>query len=123
MRKLWKNILPQMPSNLFKDVLGGVKLLHCNIGNLKRKMEDIEDDDIFKDSDIISLNETHLGHSDMLTPDMMGTSKDVVIVCCDYNNRGGGVALIVKKKVNPKQIRINSFGNCCCKDIVAVKIS
>ena len=59
MKRLRKNILPQMPSNLFKDVPGGVNLLHLNIGNLKRKIEDIEDDDIFKDSDIISLNETH----------------------------------------------------------------
>ena len=46
MRRLRKNILPQMPSNLFKDVPGGVKLLHLNIGNLKRKIEDIEGDDI-----------------------------------------------------------------------------
>ena len=26
----------------------------------------------FLDANIISLNETHLGHSDTLTPDMMG---------------------------------------------------
>ena len=53
----------------------------------------------------------------MLTPDMMGVSKDVLIVHCDYNNRGGGVALIVKKKLNPKQIRINTI-----LETVAVKI-
>ena len=51
-----KNILPQMPSNLFNDILGGVKILHLNIGNLKRKMDDIKDDDILKNSHIISLN-------------------------------------------------------------------
>ena len=51
-------------------------------------------DDILKNSDIISLNETHLGHSDTLTPDMMGISKDVLIVHFDCSNRGGGVALI-----------------------------
>ena len=39
---------------------------------------------------------------------MMGISKDVLIVCCDHNNRGGGVALTVNKKLNPKQIRINT---------------
>ena len=55
------------------------------------------------------MNETHLGHSDTLTPDMMGISKDVLLVCCDCNNRGGGVALIVNKKLNPKQIRINTI--------------
>ena len=95
MKRLWKNILPQMPSNLFNDVQGGVKLLHLNIGHFKRKIEDIKDDDIFKNSDIISLNECHLGHSDTLTSDMMGISKDMLIVHCDCHNRGGGVALTV----------------------------
>ena len=68
MKRLRKNILPQMPSNLFQNIPGGVKILHLNIGNLKRKMEDIKDDDIVKNSHIISVNETHLGHSDILTP-------------------------------------------------------
>ena len=48
----------------------------------------------------------------------MSISKDVLIVHCDCNNRGGGVALIVNKKLNPKQIRINTI-----LEIVAVKIS
>ena len=102
MKGLKKNILPQMTSNLFHDIPGGVKILHLNIGHLKRKIEDIKDDDIFKNSDIISLNETHSGHSDTLTHDMMGISKDVWIAYCDHNNRGGAVALIVNKKLNPK---------------------
>ena len=58
MKRLRKNILPQMPSNLFHDIPGGVKILHLNISNLKRKTEDIKDNDIFKNSQI-SLNETH----------------------------------------------------------------
>ena len=45
-----------------------------------------------KNSDIISLNETHLGYSDKLTTDMIGISKDVLTVHCDHNNTGGGVA-------------------------------
>ena len=64
------------------------------------------------------MNETNLGHSDTLTPDMMGISKGVLKVCCDCNSRGGGVALIVNKKLNPKQITINLI-----LQIVAVKIS
>ena len=107
-----------MPGNLFHDIPGSVKILHLNIGNLKRKVEDIKDDDMFKNSDIISLNETLLGHSDILTPDMIGTSGDVLIVCCNCNNRGGSVALIVNKKLNPKQIRMNTIF-----EIVALKIS
>ena len=85
--KAKENILPQIPSNLFYDVPGGVKLLHINVGNFKRKIEDMKNDDIFQNADIISLNETHLGHSDTLTPDMIGISKDMFIVHCDCNNR------------------------------------
>ena len=71
-----------MPSNLFQDVPGGVKLLHINIGNFKTRIADIKNDDIFQNADIIALNETHLWHSDTLTPDMMGLSQDRVIVHC-----------------------------------------
>ena len=78
----------------------------------------MKDEDIVKNSHIISLNETHLGHSNILTPDMMGISSNVLIVHCDHNNREGGVALIVNKNLNPKQIRINTI-----LEIVAVKIS
>ena len=42
----------------------------------------------------------------------------MLIVCCDQNSRGGGVALIVNKKLNPKQIRMNTI-----LENVAVKIS
>ena len=91
-----------MPANQFNDIPGGVNILHLNIGNLKRKIEHIKDDDILKNLDIMSLNETHLGHSDTLTPNTMGISKDVLIVCCDCSNRGGGVTLIVNKNLNPK---------------------
>ena len=80
MKRLRKNIWPQFPSNLFNDDPGGVKLLHINIGNFKRNIEDMKDNDIFKNSDLISLNETHLGHSDTLTPDMMGLGKGVLIL-------------------------------------------
>ena len=65
-----------------------------------------------------TLNETHLQHSDILTPDMIGLSQDRFIVQCDCNNRGGGVALIVNTNLNPKQIRMNTI-----LEIVVVEIS
>ena len=71
-----------------------------------------------KIQDIISLNKTHLGHNDTLTTDMMGISKDVLIVHYDCNNRVGGVALILNKNLNLKQIRTNTV-----LEIVAVEIS
>ena len=53
MKRLRKKILPQMPSNLFNYVPGGVKLLHINIGNFNRKIEDMNNDDIFQNAGII----------------------------------------------------------------------
>ena len=49
---------------------------------------------------------------------MMGISKDMSIVHCDHNNRGGEVALIVNTNLHPKQIRMNTI-----LEIVAVEIS
>ena len=117
MQRLRKNILPQMPSNLFHNVPAGVKLLHINIGNFKRRIADMKND-IFQNADIISMNETHLGHSDTMTPDMMGINKDMFLVCCDCNYRGGRVALIVNTNLNPKQSRMNTI-----LEIVVVEIS
>ena len=54
MKRLRKNILPQMPSNLFHDIPGGAKVLHLNMCNVKRKIEDMKDDNIVKNSHIIS---------------------------------------------------------------------
>ena len=76
MKMLRKNILPQMPSNLFHTVPWGVKVLHINIENFKTKITDIKNYDIFQNTEIIALNETHLRHSDTLTPDMIGLSQD-----------------------------------------------
>ena len=44
MKRLRKSNLPQMLSNPFYDIPGGVKILHSHIGNLRRKMKDIKDD-------------------------------------------------------------------------------
>ena len=110
--------MPQIPSNLFHNVPGGVKLLHINIGNFNRKIADIKNDDIFQNADIIALNETHLQHSDTLTPNMMGLTQDRFIVHCDHNNKGGGVALILNTNLNPRHIRMKTI-----LEIVVVEIS
>ena len=64
------------------------------------------------------MNETHLGHTDRLTPQMIGVSQDRFIVHCDHNNKGGGVALIIKTNLKPKHIRINTI-----LEILVVEIS
>ena len=39
----------------------------------------------------------------------MGINKDMFVVHCDHNNRGGGVSLIVNTNLNPNQIRMNTI--------------
>ena len=70
-----------------------------------------------KSVNIISLNETHFGQKDTLTPKMMGTTQNVSIFWHDHNNAGGGVALIINKKFMPEEIALN----CDC-EILVVKI-
>ena len=73
---------------------------------------------IFQNANIIALNETHLRHSDTLTPDMVGLNQDRFIVHCDHNNRGGGVALMINTNLNPKHIRMQTI-----LEIVVVQIT
>ena len=49
---------------------------------------------------------------------MNGLSQDRFIVCCDPNNRGGGVALMINTNLNPKHIRMNTI-----LEILVVQIS
>ena len=118
MQRLRTNMLPEMPQCLFDVNPTGLCLLHINIGNLKTKLPDVAVDNTFKNADVVSLNETHLSANDILTPGMMGLPPDVSIFHHDRNNRGGGVALLVKKKMDGQDIAIN----VPC-EIVAVKIS
>ena len=53
-----------------------------------------------------------------LTPDMIGLSQDRLIVHCDHNNRGGGVALVINRNLNPKHIRMETI-----LEIVVVQIN
>ena len=55
----------------FKQITGHINVLHINIANIKRKMADIQDDDIFKYAHVISINETHLSPTDKPTPQVM----------------------------------------------------
>ena len=61
---------------------------------------------------------THLQHTDTLTPDMIGLSQDRLIVHCDHKNRGGGVALVINRNLNPKHIRMETI-----LEIVVVQIN
>ena len=43
-----------------------------------------------KSGNIISLNETHFGHKDTLTPKMVGITQNVSMFQHDHNSAGGG---------------------------------
>ena len=68
-----------MPQCLFDFVQKEIYFLHLNIGNLKRRLKDIEMDTIMKSANIISLNEIHFGENYTLTPKMMGIIQNVSI--------------------------------------------
>ena len=40
---------------------------------------------------------------------MISLNQDRFIVCCDHNNRGGGVALMINTNLNPKHIRMQTI--------------
>ena len=118
MDRLCKNTLPPLPKCLFDLIQKQIYLLHLNIANLKGRLKDIEIDTIMKSAHIISLNETHLVQKDTLIPKMMGLTQDVSIFQHYHNSAGGGVALIMNKKLMPEETVLN----CDC-EILAVKIS
>ena len=103
MERLHKNTLPPMPKCLFDLIQKQIYLLHLNIGNLKSRLKDIEIDTIMKSANIISLNQMHFVQKDTLTPKMMGITQDVSIFQHDHNNVGGGVALIINKKIHARR--------------------
>ena len=79
MERLHQNTLPPMPQCIFDLVQREIYLLHLNSGNLKSRLKDIEIDTIMKSANIISLNETHFGENDTLTPKMMGIIENISI--------------------------------------------
>ena len=101
----------------FELVQREIYLLHLNTGDLKSRLKDTEIDTIMKSTNIISLNETHFGEKNTLTPKMMGIIQNVSIFQHDHNSSGSGVALIINKKIMPEEIALN----CDC-EVLAVNI-
>ena len=52
-----------------------VKIVHINVGNIYRKIDDIKQDAILQSSNVISMNETHLSRDDPLSAEMMNLSE------------------------------------------------
>ena len=128
MEKLRQNCLPQLPTNLFESDPGHIKLLHINIGNFHRKILDMKMDNLLKSADIICVNETHLLKTDPFEPDMLNLGEDMEIYHKDRDMYGGGVAIVINKKLHPQEICIEttcelvSVSICAPQDIVLVSV-
>ena len=106
MKRLRTNCVPQLQHNLFEIVKSDIKIVHINVGNIYRKIDDIKQDAILQSSNIISINETHLSRDNALSVEMINLSEEMEIFRNDRNTFGGGVALIVNKKFHPQHIYI-----------------
>ena len=95
MIRLRENQLREMSKCLFSQITSDLNLLHLNIGNIDRKLNDIQNDNLFISADIISFNETHLCPDNNLTGSMLHLKEDYTIFRQDCNNSGGGVAVLV----------------------------
>ena len=95
-----------------------VSILHINVGGLKVKIEDVRQEHLFQKVNIISLNEMHLPHNASVSCELLGVSNDFMIFNHSGNENGGGIALLVRKKLCPKQLHVS-----CSSEIVAAKMS
>ena len=74
----------------------------------------------------IYINETHLSKNDCLEPSMLDLGQDMEIYRKDRNSCGGGVAVLINKKLNPQQIYIEttcelvSLKFCAPEEIVLI---
>ena len=117
MERLRKNCLPQLPTNLFESDPGHIKLLHINIRNVNRKLFDMKYNKLLKSVDIICINETHLSKTDPFESNMLNLGEDMQIYCKDRDMYGGGVAIVINKKLHSQEICIETI----C-ELVSVRI-
>ena len=126
MERLGQNCLCQLPTNLFESDPGHIKLLHINIGNIHRKILDMKSDTLVKSSDIICINETHFSKTDPFESNILNLGEHMEIYCKDRDMYGGGVAVVINKKLNPQEICIEtrcelvSLRICAPEEIVLI---
>ena len=97
-------MLHQLPTNLFESDPGHKKLLHINIGNVHRKLFDMKCNNLLKSVDIICINETHLSKTDPFESNMLNLGEHMQIYHKDRDIYGGGVAIVINKKLHSQGI-------------------
>ena len=68
----------------------------------------MKSDRLVKSSDIICINETHLSKRDPFESNMLNLGEHMEIYCKDRDMYGGGVAVVINKKLNPQEICIET---------------
>ena len=63
--------------------------------------------------DIICINETHLSKTDPFESNMLNLGEDMQIYCKDKDMYGGGVAIVINKKLHPQEICIETICDHC----------
>ena len=117
MNRLRTNPVPCIPLPAFPIKCQSLNILHLNISGLHTKTIDVQADPLFKQADVISHNESHMGNDEGITTDMLGITNNFVVFNCNCDTTGGGIALAVNKKFLPSPLFFN-----CSSEILVVQL-
>ena len=114
MDRLRRKPVPRLPEINVHAHTSCVSILHINVGGLQAKKEDVMQEHLFQKIDVISLNETHLSVSGK----SLGILNDFMSFTQSHDENGGGIALLINKKLFPKELHIE-----CSSEIVGARVS
>ena len=118
MDRLRRKPVPRLPEINLHPHTSSVSILHINVGGLRAKKEDVKQEHLFQKVDVISLNETHLPQNVSVSCKSLGISNDFMSFNWSHDENGGGIALLINKKLFPKELHI-----ACSSEIVGAKVS
>ena len=98
-----KLTLPMLPQPIISQVdrSSSLIVLHLNISGVLGKILDIKSDNTLRYADVMCFNETHLSPNHDVSPGTLGFDGTFDIFGKDRNEHGGGVMIVVQKKLNP----------------------
>ena len=118
MDRLRRKPVPRLPEINLQPDTSSVSILHINVGGLWAKKEDVQQAHLFQKVDVISLNETHLPKNVSVSCKSLGISNAFISFNRSRDENGGGIALLIHKKLLPKELHI-----ACSSEIVGAKVS
>ena len=118
MDRLRRKPVPRLPEINVHAHTSCVSILHINVGGLQAKKEDVMQEHLFQKIDVISLNETHLPQNVSVSGKSLGILNDFMSFTQSHDENGGGIALLINKKLFPKELHIE-----CSSEIVGARVS